>query len=94
MSKGITDRKKDAVNKFTAMFDDSEDSKTPSPEKIIVDVMHGKAGENFVTDRQLEAAKALLPYRLPKLNTIDAHVSSEEMSHDDWIASLQDDDDE
>ena len=84
MSKGISDRKKQASEAFATMFD-GEDK--PSPEKVIVDVMHG-TGNNEITDRQLNAAMALLPYRLPKLNTIDAHVATEEKSHEDWINEI------
>jgi len=92
MSKGISDRKKEASSTFSAMFDGSEDR--PSPEELVVRVMHGKDGNNAITERQFEAAKLLLPYRLPKLATVEAHVATEELSHEDWVASLDDDDDE
>lgn len=91
MSKGISDRKKEASNSFAAMFDGSEEK--PTPEELVVKVMHG-AGNNVITDRQLEAAKLLLPYRLPKLATVEAHVATEELSHEDWIASLGEEDDD
>ena len=90
MSKGISDRKKEASNSFAAMFD-GEDK--PTPEEVVVKVMHG-VGNNEISDRQLEAAKLLLPYRLPKLATVEAHVATEELSHEDWIASLGDDETE
>lgn len=91
MSKGLSDRKKEASNNFAALFDGEEDH--PTPEEIVVKVMWGD-GDNSITDRQLEAAKMLLPYRLPKLNNVDAHVATTEMSHEDWINSIAGDDDE
>ena len=90
MSKGISDRKKEAAASFASMFD-GEDK--PSPEEVVVRVMHG-VGNNEITDRQLEAAKVLLPYRLPKLQTVEAHVATEDMSHEEWINSLEGEDDE
>lgn len=91
MSKGISDRKKAASDSFASMFDGHEER--PSPEKVIVDVLWGK-GNNEITDRQFEAAKILIPYRLPKLNTVEAHVATEDMTHEEWIAMLEGDDDE
>lgn len=90
MSKGISDRKKQASNTFAAMFE-GEDK--PTPEQVVVNVMHG-VGDNQISDRQLEAAKTLLPYRLPKLAQVEAHVATEEQSHEDWIAEIAGDDDE
>jgi len=90
MSKGISDRKKEAASTFAGMFDGTPEK--PTPEELVVRVMHGD-GDNTVTDRQLEAAKLLLPYRLPKLATVEAHVATTEMSHEDWIASLDEDED-
>jgi len=90
MSKGISPRKKEAASNFASMFDGSEER--PSPEELVVRVMHGLEGNNKITDRQFEAAKLLLPYRLPKLANVEAHVATTEMSHEDWIASLDDDD--
>ena len=86
----ITERKREAASNFASMFDGSEER--PSPEEVVVRVMHGLEGENMITDRQFEAAKLLLPYRLPKLANVEAHVATTEMSHEDWIASLEDED--
>ena len=85
----ITERKREAAASFAGMFDGSEER--PSPEELVVRVMHGIGG-NKITDRQLDAAKMLLPYRLPKLANVEAHVASTELSHEDWIASLDDED--
>lgn len=90
MPKAITDRKRHASNTFATMFE-GEDK--PTPEEVVVSVMHG-AGDNQVTDRQLEAAKTLLPYRLPKLAQVEAHVATEEQSHEDWIEAMYEDDEE
>lgn len=93
MSAGISDRKKEAAKSFADLFDDSDgttEGGKPTPEAIVVSVMHG-IGSNQITDRQLEAAKMLLPYRLPKLNTVEAHVATEGMTHEEWIASLDGD---
>lgn len=90
MSKGISDRKKEAAGNFASMFD-GEDK--PTPEELVVRVMHGE-GDNKITDRQLEAAKLLLPYRLPKLQNVEAHVATEEMSHEEWVARIDDEDDD
>lgn len=90
MPKAITDRKKEAATSFANMFD-GEDK--PTPEELVVRVMHGD-GDNEITDRQLEAAKLLLPYRLPKLQNVEAHVATEDLSHEEWIASLEGEDDE
>lgn len=91
MSKGISDRKKEASGNFASLFDGTEDK--PTPEELVVRVMHGE-GDNKITDRQLEAAKVLLPYRLPKLAQVEAHVATEEKTHEDWIAELDGDDDD
>ena len=89
MPRGVTDRKKEAATTFAGMFEGKD---KPTPEQLVVDVMHG-AGDNKITDRQLEAAKTLLPYRLPKLQNVEAHVATTEMSHEDWINSLEEDED-
>ncbi len=91
MSKGISDRKKEATGNFASLFDGAKNH--PTPEELVVKVMWGETGDNSVTDRQLEAAKTLLPYRLPKLQNVEAHVATEEMSHEEWIASLDLDED-
>ena len=91
MSKGISDRKKEASGNFASLFDGTEDK--PTPEELVVRVMHGE-GDNKITDRQLEAAKVLLPYRLPKLAQVEAHVAKEEMSHEEWLEHIAGDDDE
>lgn len=91
MSKGISERKREAAASFASMFDGSKDK--PTPEEIVVRVMHGVGG-NEITDRQLDAAKFLIAYRLPKLATVEAHVATTEMSHEDWIKTLEIEDDE
>lgn len=92
-TRGTGKRKEQAAEKFSQMFDGAD---KPSPEQVIVDVMHGtiREGSNEYTAQQIEAAKTLLPYRLPKLNNIEAHVATEEMSHEEWVASLDTGDDD
>lgn len=85
----ITERKREAAASFAGMFDGD---KKPSPEQVVVAVMHGTANGKKYTDKQLEAAKLLLPYRLPKLASVEAHVATTELSHEDWIASLDGED--
>ncbi len=85
----ITERKREAAASFAGMFDGDE---KPSPEQVIVDVMHGTEKGKAYTDRQIEAAKLLVPYRLPKLANVEAHVATTEMSHEDWIATLDGED--
>jgi len=89
--RGQEPRKKEAASNFAGMFDGSKEK--PTPEEVVVRVMHGD-GDNVITDRQLEAAKMLLPYRLPKLATVEAHVATEEMTHEEWIASLEEDEED
>lgn len=83
--RGLTAKKKEAMESFAELFDGSDDK--PTPEKIVVDVMHGK-GDNTITERQFEAAKVLLPYRLPKLNNVEAHVATEAMTAEEWINTI------
>lgn len=73
---------------FQAMCDEL------GPEDIIGAVLQGrsfiqiKGRKTLITDRMLEAAKILMPYRLPRLNSIDAKVKNVTMTQEEWIASL------
>lgn len=90
MSKGLSQRKKDAQAEFNELFDGKD---KPTPERVIVDVLHG-AGNNKITDRQLDAAKTLLPYRLPKLAQIDAKDAGSRENLTDFLAKFAEDSDE
>jgi hypothetical protein len=66
-----------------------------SPEGLLIQVMRGRTmvrdvkGRRIkVTDRMIDAAKALMPYRLPKLNAIDARIKHVELTHEDWIRDI------
>lgn len=65
-----------------------------SPEELMVKVMHGdekifvKSKERRITTKMIDAAKTLLPYRLPRLNAIDAEVKTIEIPHEVWVAQM------
>lgn len=65
-----------------------------APEDVVIQIMNGKGSIQHdgkqvkISDKMYQAALALLPYRLPKLNSIDAEVKNVELTHDEWIASL------
>ena len=74
----------------------------PTPEAIMIAVMRGDDSVNNgkatgrpvkITQRMVDAAEKLLPYRLPKLNSVDAVQRNVEMTHEDWIASIDNEDD-
>lgn len=82
-------RKKANQRKFEEMMEDGI-----TPEALIAEVMQGKrklAGAR--QKEQYEAAKVLLPYRMPKLNNVDAINRNVDMSHEDFIKSLDDEGD-
>jgi len=81
----------------------------PTPEAIMIAVMRGddtirkptiKDGKDVggapfkITQKMIDAAEKLLPYRLPKLNAVDQVNRNVEMTHEDWISSIADDDDD
>jgi hypothetical protein len=65
-----------------------------TPEGLILKVMRGKYGDGKgkgmtkAQRQRYEAALALLPYRLPRLNSIDAVNRNVAMTHEEWIKSL------
>ena len=86
-------QKAEAQKQFNELLQD----RNVSPELVLVAVMSGqteiKVGSKAVkiTDKMIEAAKTLLPHRLPRLNAIDADVRNVDMTHEEWLASLDDD---
>lgn len=61
-----------------------------SPEVFILEVAQGKRELKTKKSKEMyEAAKILLPYRLPRLNNIDAVNKNVDMSHEDFIKQLQ-----
>lgn len=60
-----------------------------SPEAFILEVAQGKRElKSKKHQQQYAAAMALLPYRLARLNNIDAVNKNVDMSHEDFIKSL------
>ena len=86
MSKGLSPRKKAAQANFAALCDDGT-----SPEEIVLTVMKGGKEAEKITDRQLSAAKDLLRYRLPALQSVEAVVARTEMTHEEWIEQVSKD---
>lgn len=90
-----TDRKA-AEQTFHSLFADGVET----PESIMVRVMHGqttimhKGKQRRITKEMQNAASMLLPYRLPRLNSIDAVQRNVEMTHEDWINQMDGDTDE
>jgi len=75
----------------------------PTPEGIMIAVMRGEdtiangkaTGRPYtITPKMIEAAEKLLPYRLPKLNAVDQVQRNVEMTHEQWIASLDNEEEE
>lgn len=63
-----------------------------TPEAFIAEVMQGKRRLQGARQKeQYDAAKTLLPYRLPRLNAIDAVNRNVDMSHEDFIKGLEED---
>lgn len=89
-------KKKEAEKGFHALLADGG----PTPEAIMIATMRGEDTVNNgkatgrpvkITPKMIEAAEKLLPYRLPRLNSVDAVQRNVEMTHEDWIASLDED---
>jgi len=80
MSKGLSPRKKAAQENFSAMC-----AAGTSPEEIVLTVMRGGKKADAITDQQYSAAKDLLRYRLPALQSVEAVVARTEMTHEEWI---------
>lgn len=83
-------KKKANHRKFEEMMEDGI-----TPEALIAEVMQGKRKLSGARQKeQFEAAKVLLPYRMPKLNNIDAINRNIDMSHEDFIKALEAEEDE
>lgn len=60
-----------------------------APEVFILEVAQGKrAIKTRKDERAYDAAKTLLPYRLPKLNNIDAINRNVDLPHEEFIKTL------
>ncbi len=63
-----------------------------SPEVFVLQVAQGKRILKSAKDeRAYQAALALLPYRLPRLNSIDAVNKNVDMTHEDFIKQQMED---
>lgn len=91
-SKKVSEERKQNEITFSGLFRNGEET----PESIVAKVMwgqttiqhHGK--QRRITKEMQNAAMALLPYRLPRLNSVDAQVKHVEMTHEDWLAEIDD----
>lgn len=76
---------------FSGLFRDGAET----PESIVTKVMWGQTtithnGKQRKISKEMQAAAlALLPYRLPRLNSIDAQVQTVDMTHEEWLASME-----
>lgn len=89
---GAPKHKQEAEKAFHEAITDGE----IAPESLILAVMRGQAtylnsaGEKVeITDRMYQAAKDLIPYRLPRLNSIDATTKNVGMTHEEWIREME-----
>jgi hypothetical protein len=84
--------RKEAEKTFHTLFKDGAET----PESIMVKVMHGQTTimhngkRKRITKEMQNAASMLLPYRLPRLNAIDAVQRNVDMTHEEWLESLDD----
>lgn len=60
-----------------------------TPEQYVLEVMRGRRKLNKANRHRYDAAVALLPYRLPRLNSIDATTRNVALSHDEWIKQME-----
>lgn len=76
---------------FSGLFKNGEET----PESIMAKVMWGqdtimhRGKQQRITKAMVTAASALLPYRLPRLNAVDAQVAQVEMTHEEWLAEME-----
>lgn len=74
-----------------------------TPESLMIKVLRGQDTVQIdsesggrktkrITKDMIQAARDLLPYRLPKLNAIDAQVKNVDLTHEQWIEQMDEDD--
>lgn len=72
--------------KFNALRFEAAVGEGIAPEVFVLQIAQGKRSIRTKKDREAyEAAKLLLPYRLPRLNNIDAINKNVDLSHEDFI---------
>lgn len=80
--------KKQALVKFEQAISDGL-----APEVFILQVAQGTREIKTKKQREMyEAAKILLPFRLPRLNNIDAVNKNVDLSHEDFIKQQMEED--
>lgn len=83
-------KKQQAAADFGSLVNDGGDT----PEAFVLKVMRNKIKLTKANRQRYDAACVLLPYRLPRLNSIDATNRNVEMTHEQWIKSLEGSDDD
>jgi hypothetical protein len=80
-------KKQQAQADFNTLVTDGGDT----PEAFVLKVMRtrGTKAMSKGMRQRFEAACVLLPYRLPRLNSIDATNRNVGMTHEEWIKSLE-----
>ena len=82
----MTDQKQTETS-FHGLFGKGDD-KITAPEVYLASVI---SDPTQYDEKKFKAAALLLPYRVPQLNRVDAVNRNVEMTHEDWIKSLEDD---
>ena len=89
-SKKELEQRKANEQTFAGLFRDGAET----PESIVTKVMWGQTTimhlgkRRKISKTMQDAAMALLPYRLPRLNSIDANVKNVDMTHEEWINEM------
>lgn len=89
--KEIADRRANEQT-FSGLFRDGAET----PESIVSKIMWGQTtimhlGKRRKISKTMQAAAmALLPYRLPRLNSVDAQVQQVDMTHEEWLEQMDD----
>jgi len=73
---------------YTDYHDRLANSRVTSPVDFLLDVVSGKRKKP--KSHEMEAAKALLPYTLPRLAQVEATNVNVDVSHEDWLALMDD----
>ena len=94
---GAPKRKKEAEASFHDVLADGG----PTPESIMIARMRGAATVRGVDGTEIpltasmyEAAKDMIQFRLPRLNSIDAVQRNVDMTHEEWIRQMDEGGDE
>ena len=81
------ERKRKASQSFSDLLMDGKET----PYGLLTKVMRDKEAAKKVTPAQLQAARDLLPYALPRLQAIEAVPQGTIMGHEDALDALDDD---